>query len=158
MTTGHDGSREAGMIAEDADDVPPGFDRYFHPGPFGNLVGPFYHKEIDDGGFIRAFRVLEKHTNQVDIVQGGMLCAFTDMLITTALIRAGLGGVTVNLNVNFMNAARLGDWVEGRATVRKDGSRIVWGEGELRVGDRIVLTATGLWQKRDFKQPLRTAD
>ena len=135
-------------------DVPRGFEPYYHPGPFGELVGPYYHKELPDGGFVRAFRALEKHVNQVGLVQGGMLCTFTDQLITTSLIRAGIEAVTVNLNISFMNPVRLGDWVEGMSEVTRDGKRVVWARGELTSGEKTILTAQGLWQKVSFGQNL----
>ncbi len=142
------------MTAAAGNGVPPGFEAYSHPGPFGELVGPYYHKDLPDGGFVRAFRALEKHINQVGLVQGGMLCTFADQLITTSLIRAGIEAVTVNLNVSFMNPVRLGDWVEGRSEITREGGRVVWARGVLASGDRTVLTAQGLWQKVGFREGL----
>ena len=139
-------------VAED--DIPPGFEAYHHPGPFGELVGPYYHKDLPDGGFIRAFRALEKHINQVGLVQGGMLCTFTDQLITTSLIRAGIEAVTVNLNISFMSSVRLGEWVEGLSEITREGGRVVWARGVLTSGDKTVLTAQGLWQKVSFGEGL----
>tara|TARA_Y100001960_G_C14741081_1_gene863057 strand:- start:1544 stop:1996 length:453 start_codon:yes stop_codon:yes gene_type:complete len=135
-------------VTEASEDViPPGFEEYFHPGPFGELVGPYYHKELPDGGFIRAFKAFEKHINQVGLVQGGMLCTFADQLITTSLIRANIEAVTVNLNISFINPVKLGDWVEGTSHVTREGRRVVWARGELTCGEKTVLTAQGLWQK-----------
>ncbi|MCE2493138.1 MAG: PaaI family thioesterase [Alphaproteobacteria bacterium] len=139
-------------VAED--DIPPGFEAYYHPGPFGELVGPYYHKDLSDGGFIRAFRALEKHINQVGLVQGGMLCTFTDQLITTSLIRAGIEAVTVNLNISFMSSVKLGEWVEGLSEITREGGRVVWARGVLTSGDKTVLTAQGLWQKVSFGEGL----
>lgn len=136
------------------DDIPPDFEAYYHPGPFGELVGPYYHKELPDGGFVRAFRVLEKHINQVGIVQGGMLCTFTDQLMTTSLIRAEIEAVTVNLNISFLSAAKLGDWVEGRSEITREGGKVVWAQGVLTCADKTVLTAQGLWQKVSFGKGL----
>jgi len=136
------------------DDIPPGFEAYFHPGPFGELVGPYYHKELPAGAFIRAFLALEKHINQVGLVQGGMLCTFVDQLITTSLIRANIEAVTVNLNISFMNSVKLGDWVEGTSHVTREGGRVVWACGELTCGGKTVLTAQGLWQKVSFEKNL----
>ena len=142
------------MTAAAEADLPPGFEAYYHPGPFGELVGPYYHKDLPDGGFVRAFRALEKHINQVGLVQGGMLCTFTDQLITTALIRAGVEAVTVNLDISFMNPVRLGDWVEGRSEITREGGRIVWARGLLASGGKTILTAQGLWQKVSFGEGL----
>ena len=139
-------------VAED--DIPPGFEAYYHPGPFGELVGPYYHKDLPDGGFIRAFRALEKHINQVGLVQGGMLCTFTDQLITTSLIRAGIEAVTVNLNISFMSSVKLGEWVEGLSEITREGGRVVWARGVLTSGDKTVLPAQGLWQKVSFGEGL----
>ena len=136
------------------DDIPPGFEAYYHPGPFGELVGPYYHKDLPDGRFIRAFRALEKHINQVGLVQGGMLCTFTDQLITTSLIRAGIEAVTVNLNISFMSSVKLGEWVEGLSEITREGGRVVWARGVLTSGDKTVLTAQGLWQKVSFGEGL----
>ena len=135
-------------------EIPPGFEAYYHPGPFGELVGPYYHKELPEGGFIRAFRALEKHINQVGLVQGGRLCTFTDQLMTTSLIRADIEAVTVNLNISFMNSVKLGDWVEGRSEITREGGKVVWARGTLTSGEKTVLTAQGLWQKVSFSAGL----
>ena len=83
-----------------------------------------------------------------------MLCTFADQLITTSLIRAGIEGVTVNLNISFMNPVRLGDWVEGTSEVTRDGQRIIWARGELTSEGKTILTAQGLWQKVSFGKGL----
>lgn len=136
-------------------EVPRNFDPFFHPGSFGKLVGPYYHKELPDGTFIRGFLAAKKHINQVGIVQGGMLSTFADHLMTATLIRAGLEGVTVNLNINYLRAARRGDWIEGRSEISKEGTKIVWVNCDLRCNDKLIVTAQGLWQKIDLGKRLR---
>ena len=53
--------------------------------------------------------------------------------------------VTVSLTTDFTGPANIGDWLEGRATVRRQGRRISFGDCVFHVGERLVLTASGIF-------------
>ncbi len=132
------------------DDVPPpeGFQRMALPvGPFFALLGPIYHRRADDGSTIFALRLKRIHTNILGIPHGGMLVTFADgaLGLNLALRRPGQPMVTVNLTTDFLAAAHIGDWLEAQVTIHKEGSRLSFADCVLRVGERKILRASGVF-------------
>lgn len=128
-------------------DPPPGFVQTDMPAAFGLHVGPFFDCGLPDGGFIRAFRAQEFHGNSLGIVHGGMLLTAAD----TVLARAARGRcdrpfVTLRLTSDFVGPVRVGDWVEGRATVARLTRSLIFCHGELKVRRRLVLRADGVFK------------
>jgi uncharacterized protein (TIGR00369 family) len=126
--------------------VPEGFSPIAHSAAFGRLVGPFYDR-AEGEGFVRAFRVDERHVNSLGIAHGGMLATFADVLLGTAAFRAlGRPTVTVRMVCDFLGPARRGDWVEGRAQVVRATRSLVFLRGDLTVGRHAVLAADGVFR------------
>ena len=96
---------------------------------------------------VRAFRVVEHHTNAAGIVHGGMLTTFADIVLAQAGLRE-VGGliVTVRMVADFVAAGRLGAWVEGTARVRRRTRTLVFVDGELAASGRVLLTASGVFK------------
>jgi len=134
-------------------DVPAGYEPLgWHRG-FGRQVGPLYDRQEPDGGYTRAFRVEEHHTNGMMNAHGGMLMTFADMAWGHAVSAAGdRWWVTIRLVCDFLSGAKHGSWVEGRGTVLSvvDGIHTV--EGRIWTGDKTLMTGTGIFkiiEKRD---------
>lgn len=127
--------------------VPPdGFEEYEPVNEFARHNGPLYQKELPENGFVRAFRVLERHTNSGGICHGGMLVSFADMVLGHMCRRVqGRAGATVQLSTSFLAPARLGDWVEGRGTLLRQTRSLLFLRAEVTVGDRLILTADGVF-------------
>jgi acyl-coenzyme A thioesterase PaaI-like protein len=53
---------------------------------------------------------------------------------------------TVQLDVHFVDAVRIGDFVEARCTVVRRTRTLVFMSAELVVGERVVATANGVWK------------
>jgi acyl-coenzyme A thioesterase PaaI-like protein len=128
-------------------DPPPGFVLTTTSAAFGQHVGPFYDRDLPDGGYVRAFRVRDVHANSLGIVHGGMLMTAAD----TVLARAARGRtdhpfVTLRLACDFVGPARIGDWVEGGGTVTRATRSLVFCRGELRVGRHLVLRADAVFR------------
>ena len=96
---------------------------------------------------VRAFRVVERHTNAAGIIHGGMLTTFADIVLAQAGLRE-VGGpiVTVRMVSEFVAAGKLGAWVEGTARVRRRTRTLVFVEGELAASGRVLLTASGVFK------------
>ncbi len=129
------------------DNIPDGFTPIQHSANFGRLTGPFYDG-ADADGFIRAFRVDDRHANSLGMVHGGMLMTFADIVLARGvrLVVADRPFVTVRMTSDFVAPARLGDWVEGRARVTRQARGVVFVRGRLTVGSRLVLKADGLFR------------
>lgn len=89
--------------------------------PFTDLSGPFFSTSQNLGSDepIRiGFRVAPKHCNGIEICHGGMMATFLDMALGLA-VRAGVKNIgpspTMNMTVDFLSAAVVGDWIESRS-------------------------------------------
>ena len=135
---------EAGA-PETAVDVPEGFAVYTQSGPFAQHNGPFFEKR-GEGGLVRAFRVEQRHLNGAGIVHGGMLMAFADSVLgRTVSELEERGAVTVRMTSDFVHPAHPGDWIEGRATVTRKTSSLVFVRGEITSRGRVLMTADGVF-------------
>jgi uncharacterized protein (TIGR00369 family) len=117
-----------------------------HRGPFTSHNGPYYHR-ADEAGFEQAFFALGRHCNGMGIVHGGMLTAFLDGLLATAVHRAtGTASVTIHLSVDFLSMARAGEWVIGTGRCTRKTKDLAFTEAVIRVGDREVVRGSGVFK------------
>ena len=127
---------------------PAGFEPYHSSSPYTELSGPFYQRELADGGFVRGFRVLAHHTNAAGYVHGGLLMTFVDTVMGQAVGRAiEAPALTIRMSTNFLLPARLGQWLEGRGRVIRATREIIFATGDVSAGRRIILAAEGMFQR-----------
>ena len=131
------------------DDIPDGYAPCSTPdGTFGPYLGQLYqHRD----GSSYAFRVREHHNNARGVTHGGLLMTLADQILGLTVQHAleGAYAATVNLNCNFVASAAPGDLVEGSAQVTRVTRSIVFVQGTLHCGERLILTASGLWKRLD---------
>jgi len=123
-----------------------GWEAYTDDGFIG-LVGTFWHKfEGETPRFV--FRVEPKHHNRRNVLQGGMLMTFADrsMGMTCWYANGKRPQATVHLDVHFVDAVQIGEWVEAHCKVVRRTRSLVFMSAELMVGDRVVGTANGVWK------------
>ena len=132
--------------AADFDPAAAGWQRYDADGFIG-LVGPFWSRPKGDG-FEYAFRAEPKHHNRRGVVQGGMLMTFADrsMGMTCWYANERQPQATVQLDVHFIDAVQIGEFVEAKCRVVRRTRSVVFMAAELVVGDRVVATANGVWK------------
>jgi len=115
---------------------------------FEKYAGPIYKPPQQvDGEQRYGFLVEKRHCNPYGMLHGGMLSTVADTLLGSVVYHA-TGGVpiaTIYLNTEFIAGAREGDWVEGKATLRKKGRRVVFTQGDFFVGDKLIATSAGAW-------------
>ena len=115
---------------------------------FNKFVGPLYRLP-DEGGVTRhAFLVAEKHMNAAGTVHGGMLMALADVSMsrTSRLTTDAQSCSTVALSCDFLAPGRLGDVIESRVRVTRRTRTLVFLSAELSVGERLLMTASGVWK------------
>ena len=91
----------------------------------------------------------DQHKNLRGVVQGGALMTFTDRAYG-ALARHATGikaTATIQFNYNFIDAVQLGEVVELTPQITKATKSMVFLNGQLMVGERIVGFATGVWKR-----------
>lgn len=123
-----------------------GWERYSDEGFIG-LIGPIWMRPSGDS-YLYAFLAERKHHNRRGVVQGGMLMTFADrsMGMTCWYANERQPQATVQLDVHFIDAVQVGEFVEAKCTVVRRTRSLVFMAGELVVGDRIVATAKGVWK------------
>jgi acyl-coenzyme A thioesterase PaaI-like protein len=121
--------------------VPEGFVAGADLDPAETHIGPFLRRDGDEGVVI-GLRVAAHHCNEHGTLHGGVQMAMADYTIGTNA-RFGMGEegtMSVAFDSAFVDAGRLGDWVEGRARVVRRTGSMVFVRGELTVGERTLLT------------------
>ena len=131
-----------------------GWEPYKDEGFIG-LVGPFWSRPIKTGQKTEtadsveyAFLAETKHHNRRGVVQGGMLMTFADrsMGMTCWYANEKQPQATIQLDVHFIDAVQVGEFVECRAEVVRRTRSLIFMAGELVVGERVVATANGVWK------------
>lgn len=115
---------------------------------FGVLIGPLYRSQAETGP-IFGLIVEDKHLNSAGIVHGGLLMALADHAIGHASVAHTRhdGQVTVQLNTQFVSAARAGDFLVARGDVTSETRSLVFVTGTISVQDRMIVQSSGVWKK-----------
>jgi len=114
---------------------------------FGELVGPVWRRE--DGDRLRfGFVVAQKHLNRAGNLHGGMLMTLADqsMAMTARRATGNKRHATIELNMQFVDAGRVGDFVESHCEVVRATRSLMFMRTKMLVGERTVATATGIWK------------
>lgn len=126
-------------------DIPAGFAPLRTRSGFSLTVGPWYEKREGDS-VVRGFRVDRRHINSLGIVHGGMMMSFADVLMGEAAWRAtGRHSVTSRATVDFVDAGRLGDWIEGQGEITRSTRNLVFARARVWTGRRTLLTSSGVF-------------
>lgn len=114
---------------------------------FIGLVGPYFQKGEGADLHFR-FPTLDKHHNLRGVLQGGALMTFADrvMGITARAAAQSTRSATVHLDVHFIDAVQIGEWVEASPVVVRAARQLVFMNAEFKVGPRTVALATGIWK------------
>lgn len=132
-------------------DVPEGFRPVRMAGPFVVHNGPLFAR-IEGGHRLQmGFRVGPRHTNSMGLCHGGMLATFADMLVPcAAMYRPGLERrflPTISLQVDYMSAARLGDWVQGEGEILRTTRNMLFGQALVTSNGEPALRVSGVFKQ-----------
>ena len=134
-------------------EIPPGLPEGAEPastGGYNLYIGPLYRLPDGENGALKrfAFIAAEKHMNAAGTVHGGMLMSLVDVSMsrTTRLATDAPRCSTVSLTTDFVGPGRLGDVIEARIRITRRTRTMVFLSGEVVVGERILMVATGLWK------------
>ncbi|MFA5119979.1 PaaI family thioesterase [Zavarzinia sp.] len=117
------------------------------PGFLG-LIGPVRTEKPDGERWLFSFTVGEQHLNPGNVCHGGMLMSFADHVLGT-VVWESIGHrpcSTITLNCDFVTAAKLGDLVEGEARITRSTRSLIFVNGLLTAGGKVVLQANGIWK------------
>lgn len=149
------------MTQEVAVEIPIGFKPLPIGGDFMAANGPLYVR-IVDGRVQMGFRVLQRHTNPLNICHGGMLASFADMLLPVCIHRQSEIGhrflPTISLQLDYLAPAPLGAWVQGEADVLRVTRTMVFAQGMARADDTTALRVSGIFKiGQPFDKPVEPA-
>ena len=121
--------------------IPDGFVAGADLDPAETNIGPFLRHDGDDSVTI-GLLIEDRHCNEHGSLHGGVQMAMADYTAgTTARFGMGEEGtVTVSFDASFIDAGRLGEWVEGRADIVRRTGSLVFLQGRIVAGDRPLLT------------------
>jgi uncharacterized protein (TIGR00369 family) len=128
-------------------DIPEGFTPYPNQGPFLEHIGPIH---VRNGGedLTLGLRTEERHANHRGTVQGGVLSTFADFALGRAIeadAEDGRDRATVSLTVDYLRAAKPGDWIESRTTVDRVGRTLSFADCSLTVDGKEIVRARAVW-------------
>jgi uncharacterized protein (TIGR00369 family) len=127
--------------------IPEGFKPIKRLAAFMDMLGPIYVKTIGKSRIV-GLRIADKHMNMAGIAHGGMLVTLADSALGINLSyheEPPRRMVTVNLSTDFLQPARLGDWVEAHVTVQRMGLHLAFASCNLQSGQRNLLRASGVF-------------
>ena len=110
--------------------VPEGFARHPRRSPLTEPWEPIYFKATPEAYILR-LRLSEAHTNSRGLIHGGLIAALADNAMgLSCSLKAGnlLGLVTINLSVDYLGSANIGQWLEIDTNFMKIGGSICFAQ------------------------------
>ncbi|SEB08231.1 PaaI family thioesterase [Variovorax sp. YR216] len=114
-------------------------------GGFADRIGPIWTRKENDGW---AYGILAtpEHLNPAGFVHGGGFCALFDHVVSAVAWEAvgRRACVTVQLNTQFLAAAREGQFLEARARVTRATNSLVFVDGAIESGGTELLRGSSV--------------
>jgi len=127
--------------------IPEGYEPIFRSSPFIDLIGPVYCLK-ESGGWRIGLRAEDKHCNQRGGVHGGVFTTLADIALgynAAFQSEPPTPLVTVNLSVDYIGSAQLGDWLKVVVDVPKVGRQNGFASAYFFVGDKRVARASAVF-------------
>lgn len=129
------------------DTVPEGYFPHFRKSPVTEPWEPICAREVSDR-LVLGVRVRPEHCNSRGMPHGGFLAALADNAMGLSLgVRMAAAGhpaaslLTVSLTLDYLGAAKLGQWLEFDADFAKLGKSICFTEATVRADGVAVARA-----------------
>ena len=115
---------------------------------FMQNIGDLSFKKIDETKFEYSMKVLERFLNTGGIAHGGFIATIADTgMGNAAHIAAGNKRcVTINLDMKFISAGKLGDKLKGDVKILKKTKTLVFISCKITNDKEIVVSASGTWK------------
>ena len=135
---------------------PPGFRPLTELTGFAAANGPWFER-VEKDRVIRCFKPGPQHGNALGIVHGGMLAAFLDSAMGTAVWRTlERRAVTLRLSIDYLGPGRIGDWLMAEGQVVGHDEHMVQVRGRLYGPRHDVLAGLGVFSLLSRKRQLKT--
>jgi uncharacterized protein (TIGR00369 family) len=80
----------------------------------------------------------QQHTNPMGLIHGGLMTSLADAAMGNAVRSLGIKGVTADMSISLMAAARPGDTIIARGKVLKTGKNLIFAEALIYVGETLA--------------------
>ena len=131
-----------------ASDIPQGFERQSRRSPVTDPWEPIYWKQTPDA-IILGLRLATAHTNARAFAHGGLIAALTDKAMGHSCGHK-MGGahslVTVNMSIDFISSAQIGQWFTIETDVIKTGSTICFAQSLIKADDTVIARANATFR------------
>jgi len=94
------------------------------------------------------FRAEPRHINLNGVPHGGVLVAVIDTMMGSVVLDVLDGQrrcATISLTCDFLNASKVGDWLEGEVCLEKVGRTVAFTSGKIRSGQLLIVAASAKW-------------
>jgi len=127
------------MIKKDMDETNQGFMKY---------LGGLSLNKIDNTNYEFSVEVKEMHLNTGKIAHGGFLSTIADTGMGTAAhqVAGDRRCVTINLDLKFITAAKLGEKLNGKVKILKKTKTLIFINCEISNTKDLVVSASGIWK------------
>jgi uncharacterized protein (TIGR00369 family) len=117
---------------------------------FIDTVGGILHR-LRDGGYEVQLVATDAHRNLDGHVHGGVIMTLVDRVVGMNVRHrwSQSAAATASLTVHFLRAARIGDTLLARCSIRKGGRSLCFVDAEVHVDDRLIATATGTFARTE---------
>lgn len=123
--------------------IPEGFQPHFRKSGLTDPWEPIYSRNTGDTVFM-GLRAGAAHANSRGFVHGALMTALADNAMgLSCVLQIGKvsGLVTVNLAMDFLASAQMGQWLEIRPTVLKAGGSMAFASATLHADSHLCARA-----------------
>jgi uncharacterized protein (TIGR00369 family) len=127
---------------------PEGFAPHFRKSPATDAWEPLFSRRVD-GTVQIGMMLAPKHCNARGFLHGGVVAALADnamgLSCATGLASAG-GLVTVSLNLDYLGAAKLGQWLQIEPRVIKTGKSMAFADALITADGATIARASATFR------------
>ena len=115
---------------------------------FMKHLGGLSFKKNDDNNYEFSGKIQDMHLNTGGIAHGGYLATIADAGMGTAahMVASGKRCVTINLEIKFLSAGKLGDNLTGKVQILKKTKTLIFVNCIISNSKEIVSSASGTWK------------
>ncbi|MDO9429715.1 MAG: PaaI family thioesterase [Phenylobacterium sp.] len=128
--------------------IPAGFERHYRQSPVTDPWEPLYSRRTEDA-VILGLMAQAAHTNSRGFVHGGLISALADNAMGLSCSHR-LGGeaslVTVNLTLDFLGSAQVGQWLEFTTAFVKNGGSLSFAQAFVTADGQPCARANGVFK------------
>lgn len=121
--------------------APEGFTRNTRPSPVTDVWEPLYEKVTSDA-VILGLWLREAHTNRRGLIHGGVIAALADKAMGHSCGQK-MGGantslVTVNLSLDYIASAKIGQWLTVESDVIRTGKTLCFTQCLVKADGEVI--------------------